>query len=270
MAPADPPDPLLWPEGPAAGGDVADAFAGRLIPAELAPAEKAPKPHYHGHRQRLRDRMAMAGINAFQDYELLEYLLGLVKARGDTKAQAKDLLAAFGKDLGKVLAASPEALAKVKGIGPESALAIKFVHALMVRGQKQFGLYRNQRPPLLSGWQSLIDYLNAAMADRTTEQFRVIFLNSRNYLISDEDMGDGTINAAPVYPREVVRRALELGAAAVILVHNHPSGDAQPSRDDIQMTRAIIDAGKTMGIAVHDHVIIARGGHVSMRSAGLI
>ncbi len=218
-----------------------------------------------GHRERLRARLLAGGDDGFHDYELLEYLLGLAIPRRDTKPLAKRLLDEFG-GLPALLAASPAELARLDGLGPGAVAAIKFVEAVSLRSLRAAALDR----PVLSGWQALTDYLHASMAHRTTEEFRVIFLNNRNVMMRDEAMGQGTINAAPVYPREIVKRALELGAASLVLVHNHPSGDPQPSRDDIQMTRAIIEAGRHLGLGVHDHVIIGRGGHVSMRAQGLI
>ncbi len=218
-----------------------------------------------GHRERLRARLLAGGGDGFHDYELLEYLLGLAIPRRDTKPLAKQLLAEFGS-LAALLAASPAAMSRIDGLGEGAIAAIKFVEATVLRSLRTAALDR----PVLSGWQALTDYLHAAMAHRMTEEFRVIFLNSRNIMVSDEAMGEGTVNAAPVYPREIVKRALELGASSVILVHNHPSGDAQPSRDDIVMTKAVIEAGRHLGLSVHDHVIIGRGGHVSMKAQGLI
>ncbi|NJC08501.1 RadC family protein [Polymorphobacter fuscus] len=218
-----------------------------------------------GHRQRLRARLLAGGGDAFQDYELLEYLLGLAIPRRDTKPLAKRLLAEFGS-LPVVMAATPAELARVEGLGEGAAAAIKFVEAASLRSLRTAALDR----PVLSGWQALTDYLHAAMAHRVTEEFRVIFLNNRNVMIRDESMSEGTINQAAVYPREIVKRALELGAAGMVLVHNHPSGDPQPSRDDIVMTKAIIEAGRHLALVVHDHVIVGRGGHVSMRAQGLI
>jgi DNA repair protein RadC len=218
-----------------------------------------------GHRERLRARLLAGGGDGFHDYELLEYLLGLAIPRRDTKPLAKRLLDEFG-GLPALLAASPAELERLDGLGSGAVAAIKFVEAVALRSLRTAALDR----PVLSGWQALTDYLHASMAHRTTEEFRVIFLNNRNVMMRDEAMGQGTINAAPVYPREIVKRALELGAASLVLVHNHPSGDPQPSRDDIQMTRAIIEAGRHLGLSVHDHVIIGRGGHVSMRAQGLI
>lgn len=225
----------------------------------------AGNPASSGHRERLRSRLLEGGGDAFHDYELLEYLLALAIPRRDTKALAKDLLAEFGS-LAALLAADPKELLRVKGLGEAAAAALKFVEATMLRSQRR----SLEGRPVLSSWQALTDYLHAAMAHHTTESFRVIFLDTKNQIMRDEVLGQGTVNAAPVYPREVVKRALEIQAAAVILVHNHPSGDPTPSRDDITMTRAVIEAGRHLGLTVHDHVIIGRSGHVSMRAQGLI
>ncbi len=218
-----------------------------------------------GHRERLRARLLEGGGDAFLDYELLEYILGLAIPRRDTKPLAKRLLAEFGS-FPALLAASPAELARVDGLSAGGAAALKFVEAAALRSLRAAALDR----PVLSGWQALTDYLHAAMAHRVTEEFRVIFLNNRNILIRDEAMGSGTVNAAPVYPREIVKRALELGASGLVLVHNHPSGDPQPSRDDIAMTKAVIEAGKHLGLSVHDHVVVGRTGHASFRTLGLI
>ncbi len=185
--------------------------------------------------------------------------------RRDTKPLAKRLLNEFGS-FPAVLAASPAELARVEGLSAGGAAAMKFVEAASLRSLRAAALDR----PVLSGWQALTDYLHAAMAHRVTEEFRVIFLNNRNILIRDEAMGSGTVNAAPVYPREIVKRALELGASGLILVHNHPSGDPQPSRDDIAMTKSVIEAGRHLGLSVHDHVVVGRTGHASFRALGLI
>ena len=218
-----------------------------------------------GHRQRLRARLLAGGGDGFHDYELPEYLLGLAIPRSDTKPLAKRLLQEFGS-LPVLLAATPLELARVDGLGDGAIAALKFVEAVSLRSLRAAALDR----PVLSGWQALTDYLHAAMAHRVTEEFRFIILNNRNVMIRDEAMGEGTVNQAPVYPREIVKRALELGASGVVLVHNHPSGDPQPSRDDIVMTKAVVEAGRHLGLAVHDHVIIGVGGHVSMRAQGLI
>ena len=218
-----------------------------------------------GHRERLRARLLEGGGDGFLDYELIEYILGLAIPRRDTKPLAKRLLAEFGS-LPALLAASPAELKRVEGLGDTAAAALKFIEAAALRSLRTAALDR----PVLSGWQALTDYLHAAMAHRVTEEFRVIFLNNRNIMIRDEAMGTGTVNAAPVYPREIVRRALELHASGLILVHNHPSGDPAPSRDDIAMTKLIVDAGRPLGLSVHDHVVVGRTGHASFRALGLL
>ena len=223
------------------------------------PARKA------GHRDRMRQRLLEGGADGFHDYELLEYVLALAIPRQDVKPLAKELLAQFG-DLPAVIAASPGELTRVKGVGESVAAALKFVEALSVRQLQRRALEK----PLLSNFEAVTDYLHARLAHELTEEFRVLFLDNRNRLIRDEKFGEGTVNQAPAYPREVVKRAMELQASAVILVHNHPSGDPTPSRDDIQLTRAIADAAKPLGIQLHDHLVIARTGHVSLRAQGLI
>ena len=228
-----------------------------------------PESDSAGHRERLRDRLLAGGGDAFHDYELLEYVLGLAIPRRDTKPLAKRLLDEKGggyASLAALLAASPAELARIEGLTPGAAAALKFVEATVQRTLRTAAIDR----PVLSGWQALTDYLHAAMAHRMTEEFRVIFLNNRNIMVRDEAMGTGTVNAAPVYPREIVKRALELGASGLILVHNHPSGDPAPSRDDIQMTKQIVEAGRPLGLSVHDHVVIGRTGHASFRALGLL
>lgn len=216
-----------------------------------------------GHRARLRDRLLGGG--GLLDHELLEYLLTTAIPRRDTKPIAKALLREF-HDIGGVLTADPVALQKVEGIGETAAATVKIAHACALRLVQAEATKR----PVLSNWQALLDYLHADMAHHGVERFRVLHLNTRNMLIRDELMGEGSIDQAPVYIREVIRRALALGSAAIILVHNHPSGDPSPSRADIDVTRAIAEAGKRLGIAVHDHLIIGTSGHVSLRAQGLI
>ncbi len=218
-----------------------------------------------GHRSRLRARLLEGGGEAFLDYELLEYILGLAIPRRDSKPLAKRLLIEFGS-FPAVLAARPAELSRVEGLSEGGAAALKFVEAASLRSLRAAAIDR----PVLSGWQALLDYLHAAMAHRVTEEFRVIFLDHRNIMIRDEAMGAGTVNAAPVYPREIVKRALELGASGLVLVHNHPSGDPSPSRDDITMTKAIVEAGRHLGLNVHGHVTIGRTGHASFRQLGLL
>ena len=209
--------------------------------------------------------MLEGGGDAFLDYELVEYVLGLAIPRKDTKPLAKRLMAEFGS-FSALLAAAPVELKRVEGLTDNAAAALKFIEATALRALRTAAIHR----PVLSGWQALTDYLHASMAHRMTEEFRVIFLNNRNIMVRDEAMGTGTVNAAPVYPREIVKRALELGASGLVLVHNHPSGDPSPSRDDIQMTKAIVEAGKPLGLTVHDHVVIGKSGHASFRALGLL
>ena len=224
-----------------------------------------PPPDAHGHRARLRERLATGGGDALLDHELIEYLLALAIPRRDTKKLAYALLREFGT-LGGVLTADHTALNRVSGMGETSIAALKIAQAAAVR------LVRNEAAarPVLANWQALLDYLRADMAHQVVERFRVLHLDTRNTLIRDELTSQGTLDQTAVYVREVVKRALELGSAAVILVHNHPSGDPSPSRADIEITKTIAAAGKPLGIAVHDHVIIGTRGHVSLRAQGLI
>jgi len=218
-----------------------------------------------GHRARLRHRLLTGGDEALQDYELVEYLLALAIPRRDTKPLAKALMREFG-GIGGVLTASPEALGRVKGMGDTSIAAIRIAHAAAIRLLKT----QADDKPVLANWQALLDYLRADMAHHGIERFRVLHLNTKNRLIRDEVMSEGSIDQAAVHVREVVRRAIDLGSAAIILVHNHPSGDPSPSRADIDITRAIQEAGRRLGVAVHDHVIMGLHGHVSLKAQGLI
>ncbi|MDO8875248.1 MAG: DNA repair protein RadC [Pseudolabrys sp.] len=222
-------------------------------------------PHYHGHRERLRGRFREAGADAVSDYELLELLLFRAIPQRDVKPLAKELVAKFGS-FGEVIAAPRNRLKEVKGIGEAVVDELKIVHAAanrLTRGQAQ-------KRAVLSSWSSVLDYCRTAMAYADKEQFRLLFLDKRNQLIADEVQQVGTVDHTPVYPREVVKRALELSATALILVHNHPSGDPKPSRADIQMTQAIIDVAKPLGISVHDHIIVGREGHASFKGLKLI
>lgn len=226
---------------------------------------EAPFPHYLGHRGRARERFLKVGGGALEDYELLELLLHILLPRKDTKTIAKDLLARFGS-FSSVLGAPPQRLAEVNGLGEVSITNLKIIQAAAQRyAHDQIA----EDKPVLSSWSQLVDYCRSAMAYEATEQFRILFLDKKNRLIADEVQQTGTIDHTPVYPREVIRRSLELSATAVILVHNHPSGDPQPSSADVQMTRAIADVARPLGITVHDHIVIGRNGHVSMKSLRL-
>ncbi len=224
-----------------------------------------PVPHHTGHRDRLRGRFVKSGAGAFEDYELLEMVLFAIIPRRDVKPLAKKLLADFGGIAG-VLGASAEDLKAVRGLGDNAAIFLKTVHALTQRMLIGDVMHK----PILSSWQKLLDYCHVAMAHEKREHFRILFLNRKNQLIADEVQQTGTVDHAPVYPREIVRRALELGATALILVHNHPSGDPTPSDSDITMTEEIIRAARALDIWVHDHLIIAKSGHTSFKSMGLL
>ena len=224
-----------------------------------------PPPDHTGHRARLRQRLVEQGGDALLDHELIEYLLALAIPRRDTKPLAKALLAEFG-GFGGLMSAPPEALLRVKGMGDTAVAAIKIAQSTALRLLRAEVAAR----PILANWQALLDYLRADMAHHGVERVRVLHLNTRNMLIRDELMSEGSIDEAAVHVREVVRRAIDIGSAAIILVHNHPSGDPSPSRADIELTRQIADAGRRLGIALHDHIIIGAGGHTSLRAQGLI
>lgn len=252
---------------------IAEAQERPLEPLLLGGAGQAadpPKPgkaaeDVAGHRKRLRQRLMEAGAEAFEDYELLELLLFGVLPRVDTKPIAKALLREF-KDLPGVLAASPQELKNVPGCAEAVIAALKANQAVAQRMTR----VTMRKTQVLSSFQAVLDYCQASMALETREQFRLIFLDIRNQVIRDERQQSGTVDHAPVYPREVVKRALELDASALIMVHNHPSGDPTPSRPDIEMTRKVRDALASVGITLHDHLIIARGGHLSFRSEQLL
>jgi DNA repair protein RadC len=221
-------------------------------------------PHYHGHRERLRTKFKELGDTALADYELLELLLFRLIPRRDTKPVAKALLERFGT-LAGVFGAPLHLLEEVNGIGEAVAADIKLVSAVAHRTLRS----EIKGKKVLGSWSSVIDYCHQAMAYETNEQFRILFLDKRNQLIADEVQQRGTVDHAPVYPREVVKRALELSATAIVLVHNHPSGDPTPSRADIEMTQTIASTAQPLGIAVHDHIIIGKDGHASMKSLRL-
>ncbi len=224
-----------------------------------------PQTDGTGHRARLRQRLIDGGGEALLDHELVEYLLTLAIPRRDTKPLAKQLLHEFG-GIGGLLTADAEAIMRSGGVGEGAAAALKIVQAAALRMLRS----AVTEQPILASWQALLDYLRADMAHLTIERVRVLHLNSKNMLIRDEVMAEGSVDQAALYTREVIRRSIDLGSAAIILVHNHPSGDPQPSRADIALTRDIAEAGKRLGIAVHDHVIIGAAGHSSMRAMGLL
>ncbi|MFL0356320.1 DNA repair protein RadC [Erythrobacter sp. GH1-10] len=230
-----------------------------------APVSDSGKQAGIGHRARLRERLLKGGAEALADYEVLEYLLFAAIKQGDTKPVAKELIKHFGS-LAGVLNADPKALQRIKGVGETSAAALKSV-AIAARRMARSEVTQK---PVLSSWQALLDYLAIDMAHLTVERVRVLYLDAKNRLIDDHHLGDGSIDEAAIHPREVIRRAMDVGASALILVHNHPSGSPEPSRADIQVTQRIAEAGRLLGVAVHDHVIIGREGHVSLRSKGLI
>ena len=223
------------------------------------------KPHFLGHRERLRERFREAGPETLPDYELLEMILFRAIKRGDTKPLAKTLIAKFGS-FAEVISAAPERLKEVDGVGDAITTELKLIRAAALRLMKGGIVNR----PLLSSWSAILEYCRASMAFQDKEQFRILFLDKKNQLIADEVQQEGTVDHTPVYTREVMKRALELSASAIILAHNHPSGDPTPSVADIDMTRKIIDAGMKLGITVHDHVIVGRGGHTSFRGSKLI
>lgn len=231
--------------------------------SDAAPSEL---PHYVGHRERLRQRLREGGEDALPDYELLELVLFAAIPRQDVKPLAKRMLDAFRGDLAELFAASRDRLREVEGVGDAVIDQLKIVRAASGRLLRE----RAKAGDAISSWRALVDYCMATMAREPSEQFRVLFLDRKNKLLRDQVLGQGTIDHAPVYPREVVKRALEHAAAAVILVHNHPSGDPTPSSADIDMTRQIVEALKTVDIAVHDHLIIGRNGHQSLKQLGLM
>ncbi|MGH1398141.1 MAG: RadC family protein [Alphaproteobacteria bacterium] len=233
----------------------------------LLPPDKPAKeePHYKGHRQRLRERFLNSGAEALQDYELLEMFLFMAIPRRDVKPLAKALLAQFGS-LPEIMAASPTQLTKINGISENTAAGLKGINALASRLLRQ----DLEGKPVLNNWTRLMDYCHATMAHETREHFRILFLNKKNELIGDEIQGSGTVDHTPAYPREIMKRSLELGATALILMHNHPSGDPKPSQADIDMTHQVIRAAQPFNITIHDHIIISRGGYTSMKNEGLI
>jgi DNA repair protein RadC len=241
----------------------ADATLLDTLSPEIRPG--APAVSLAGHRERLRARLLGAGPEALADHELIEMALFLALPRRDTKQIARDLVARFGS-YASVFAAPVPQLLRVEGLGEAGVAALKIVHAAAQRLGKGEVMHR----PVLGNWDRLMEYLHAALARERVEQFRLLFLDNKNRLVADEAQARGTVNHTPVYPREVVKRALELAATAIILVHNHPSGDPTPSREDIEMTREIKTAAGTLGILLHDHIIVGNGSWLSFRKEGLL
>lgn len=236
-----------------------------LFAPPVADAGRALPSYLRDHRQRLRARFLEGGAAALADYELLEMLLFAALPRVDVKPLAHRLIAAFG-DLPGVVAASPAQVQRVEGAGESVVVALRLAGAVAARMARARVLDR----PVISSWDALLTYCHTALAHQDTESFRVLFLDRKNRLIADEEMGRGTVDHVPVYPREVLKRALELNASAVILVHNHPSGDPSPSEADVAMTEQVIRAGQALSITVHDHLIIGRAGEASLRAMGLL
>ena len=223
------------------------------------------KPHFLGHRQRLRERFLAGGADALPDYEMLELVLFLAQPRGDKKPLAKALMDRFGS-YSAVISADPDELLEIKGVGESAIAAFKVVREAALRlSREDLG-----KREILGSWQAVMDYCRASMGHEKKEQFRVFFLDRKNGLIKDEVQQRGTVDHTPAYPREVVKRALDLGATALIIAHNHPSGDPTPSQADIAMTREIRDAAAKLGIILHDHIIVGRSGTTSFKSAGLL
>jgi DNA repair protein RadC len=237
------------------------------MPAKPSKPDEPPSetPHYHGHRERLRERFRSAGAEALSDYELLEMVLFRALPRGDVKPLAKSLIKKFGS-FAEVVHAPPTRLREVDGVGEATITELKLIAAAANRVAKG----QVQQRTMLSSWNEVLDYCRTSMAFADKEQFRILFLDKRNQLISDEVQQVGTVDHTPVYPREVIKRALELSATAIILVHNHPSGDPTPSQTDIHMTKAIVDIAAPLGISVHDHIIVGKNGHASMKGMRLI
>ncbi len=224
-----------------------------------------PQDHAKGHRERLRERFRKGGMTAVQDYELLEMVLFRAIPRRDVKPLAKELIKIFG-GFAEVLGAPIERLLEVKGISHNVATELKIIQAAAIKLTQE----RIMNRPIISSWSDLLAYCRAAMADEKTEMFRILFLDKKNILIADEVQQRGTIDHTPVYPREVIKRALELGASAIILVHNHPSGDPTPSKADVEMTRKIKEAGIALNIRIHDHLVIGKDSEVSFKSIGFL
>ncbi len=248
-----PPDPGKYPQ---------EKKEEKESPSGLSESQS---PHYHGHRERLRERFLSSGPESMADYELLELVLFRILPRRDTKPIAKALIERFGS-FSEVLGAPAHLLREMDGLGP---LAVTDLKVILAAAQR-FARDKIRDRPVLASWNELLDYCRSQMAYEEKEQFRILFLDKKNKLIADEIQQEGTVDHTPVYTREVIKRSLELSATAIILVHNHPSGDPSPSSADVHMTRAIIEVARPLGITVHDHVIIGRSGHVSLRARRLL
>jgi DNA repair protein RadC len=265
MPDGEKPSPEKQKSRPGRRGGMEDMGLANMGIAAAVEAPAEPPPHYLGHRKRLKQRFMDGGADALPDYELLELVLFTAIPQGDVKQTAKDLLTRFG-GFANVLSAAPERLIEVKGVGPAVVTNLKIVQAAAIRLSKREAMTK----PVLGSFRAVLDYCMAAMAREEREQFRILFLDRKNMLIADEVQNKGTIDHTPAYPREVVRRALELSAASIVLVHNHPSGDPTPSRNDVELTKEIVAAAKTLGIAVHDHLIVAKQHHASLKGLGMM
>jgi len=244
------------PNAPLTDEPVANGYA--------APAE-ASQHHGVGHRARLRSRLLTNGADALHDHEIVEYLFAVAIPRKDTKPLAKQLIAEFG-GFGGLLSADSESIGRIGGMSESAVASLKIVQAACLRLLKS----EFEARPVLNSWQGLLDYLRADMAHQGTERVRVLHLNTKNVLIRDDLVSQGSIDSSAIHVREVIRRALDFGSASLIIVHNHPSGDPKPSRQDIAITRELIEAGRSLGITVRDHIVIAGNGHASMKALGLI
>ena len=244
-----------------------DIRTGSKVEQFVGLEESSPtsKPHYHGHRDRLREKFRTKGSDALADYEMLELLLFRSIPRRDTKPLAKALIAEFGS-LAEILAAPEHRLSKISGLGASVITDLKLIHA----AAKLMAVENIRNKTLLGSWSAVLDYCRTAMAFSEIEEFRILFLDKKNCLIADEVQQTGTVDHTPVYPREVAKRSLELSATAILMVHNHPSGDPTPSTADIEMTKTVIETLKPLGVTVHDHIIIARDGHASLKGMQLI
>lgn len=229
------------------------------------PAIDKKTPHYHGHRDRLRARFLESGPNAMQDYELLELVLFSAIPRRDVKPLAKTILNVFG-GLPELMNAPLNELTKIDGVSEKTAILLKAITSISHRALKN----ELMQKPVLNSWTRLMDYCQSTMAHETKEHFRILFLNKKNEMIADEVQNSGTVDHTPAYPREIMKRALELGATALILVHNHPSGDPRPSQADIEMTTTIIRAAEPFSIVIHDHIVVSKNGYSSFKNMGLI